>query len=107
MQSRIDEIRSRGAKVLALAVDTPKRSSGVADQLTLSYRLICDPELEIVDAFGLRHRGSHIDGSDIARPVTLLIHRGRVAWRFVPDSWRIRLDVDDLLAAIDALPAGE
>ena len=107
MQSRIDEIRKRGAQVFALSVDTPKHSRGVAERLGLSYPLLCDPELKVVDALGLRHNNASIDGGDIARPITLLIHRGTIAWRFVPESWRIRLDVNALLAALDALPAGE
>ncbi len=44
--------------------------------------MLADPDLEAIDAYGVRHPSGGMGGHDIARPATLLIDRQeRIVWR--------------------------
>ncbi len=69
----------------------------VSDSQGLEYAVLSDPDLQVIDAFGVRHPDGYIDG-DIARPATFIIDRGgEIVWRFVPDNWRVRVRPEQLL----------
>ncbi len=105
MQSRIDEIRDLNAVVLAVSVDTPEESRRLATSAGLTFSLLSDRNAVAVDAFGLRHRGASIDGSDIARPAVFIIDRdGNVAWRSLTDNWRVRVRPETILQKLQQLP---
>ncbi len=64
----------------------------------IGFPLLADPDLEAVDAYGVRHPSGGMGGHDIARPATFLIDRGgRIVWRELTDNWRIRLRPERLL----------
>jgi len=101
LQSRYGEFRGRGADILAISVDPVEENAKVAANLGLSYRVLSDPELQAIEAFGLRHAAAGIDGHDIARPATFVIdERGIVRWRNLTSDYRIRPRPDDVLAQI-------
>lgn len=106
MQSRLDDFEDRDATLLAVAADPPERCREVAESYDLGYSLLCDPDLDAIDAFGVRHPlGNPAERVDIARPATFILDReGRVAWYTLPENWRIRVDPDRLLRELDALP---
>ena len=101
LQSRYREFRARGADVLAISTDSVEKNAEVAANVGLSYRVLSDPELHAVDAFGLRHAGAGIDGHDIARPATFVIdERGIIRWRNLTSDYRVRPRPDDVLAQV-------
>jgi len=89
--------------VVAVVVDPVERNAEVADELALDYRILADPELKVIDAYGLRHER---DGdTPIARPATFLIDaQGVVRWRELTDNYRLRPHPEEILARIDELP---
>jgi len=97
LQSRLDEFSRLDAEVLGISVDPPERSLEIAEANGLEFRLLSDPDLRVIDRFGLRHPDGGLDG-DIARPAVFILDReGRVVWREFTDNWRVRVDPDRLL----------
>ena len=71
----------------------------------IEYPLLADPDLEAIDAYGVRHPAGGMGGHDIARPATFLIDRqGRIVWRELTDNWRIRLRPERLLEQLAKVP---
>ncbi len=105
MQSRIEDIRQAGAEVLAVSVDPPATTLDKLSSVGLEFPLLADPDLEAIDAYGLRHSAGSMYGTDIARPATFLIDRqGRIVWRELTDNWRIRLRPERLLEQLAKAP---
>lgn len=76
----------------------------MAGDLELDFRVLSDPELTAIDAFGLRHAGGGPWG-DIARPATFVIDpQGNVVWRDLTENWRVRPRPDELLAVLASNP---
>lgn len=91
MQARIDVIRKTGGEVLAISVDPPERGREIAEAYGISYRILSDPTLAAIDAFGVRHVEGGLNG-DVARPATFILDReGRVVWRDLTENWRVRV----------------
>jgi peroxiredoxin len=104
LQSRIHDIRSAGAELVAISVDPVDRNREVVARLGLDYPVLSDVGRETITAYGLVHAGASIDGGDIARPATVVIGRdGRVAWRNLTENWRVRVRPDAVVAALDDL----
>ena len=103
MQSRIEEIRSLDAEVLAISSDSPEDNQELAAKL--DFPILSDVELTVIDAFGLRHAGASIEGKDIARPGVFIIGRdGQIAWRDLTDNWRVRVRPETILEQLKELP---
>lgn len=92
--------------MLAVSVDPPDKSREIAEAYGLEFALLSDPELRVIDAFGVRHGEGHpAEGSDIARPATFILDReGQVVWRDVTANWRVRVRPEPLLERLAALP---
>jgi peroxiredoxin len=104
LQSRIADIQASGAKVVAISADSIANNRRLADRLSLEYPVLSDHSLEVIASYGLDHRGAGVHGSDIARPATLLVGPdGEVLWRHLPDNWRVRVQPDELMSAIEAV----
>jgi peroxiredoxin len=100
----MNELRKRGAAVVGVVVDPVETNAELARDAELGYPILSDPELRIIDAYGLRHHGAGPDGRDIARTASVLVDpQGVVRWRFVTTNLRVRPLPEDLLAAIDRL----
>ena len=88
-----------------MAVDPAETSAALARDAGLDFPLLADPDLRVIDAYGLRHWGGGPDGADIAHSASILIDRdGVVRWANVTRNVRVRPTPATLLAAIDALP---
>ena len=97
-------IRKKGGQLLALSVDTPEQSRALRDEQDLPYRLLCDPQREVIRAYGLEHHGGGPDGEIIAVPAQyLLLRDGTVAWQFVSRRITQRAAPEVTLAAIATL----
>ena len=87
--------------MIAISVDSVEHNREVVEKLDLDYPILSDVDRKTITAYGLVHRGASIDGSDIARPATLIVDAdGRVRWRNLTENWRVRVKPD---AVIDAL----
>jgi peroxiredoxin len=100
----MSEFADRDAEIVAISVDPPERSREIADSYRIGFRLLSDPELRVIDQFGVRHPDGGLDG-DIARPAVFVLDReGRVVWRDVTDNWRVRVRPDRLLRELARIP---
>ena len=105
MQTRLNDIRALDGDVLAVSVDPIDKSHQIAEAYGLDYPLLSDPDLELIDAFGLRHPGASVIGDDIARPATFILDRnGQIVWRELTENWRIRTAPDRLLHQLTLIP---
>jgi len=102
LQLRRAEFEARGAKVAGVVVDSVATNAELARAAGLAFPLLSDPDLRMIDAYGLRHVAAH-DGQDIALSATVVIDAsGIVRWTSVTRNVRVRPSPDDVLAAIDA-----
>jgi peroxiredoxin len=104
LQSRLTEIRSLDAEVLAVSVDPPESSREIVEAHGLEFPVLSDQSLAAIDAFGVRHPGGGLEG-DIARPALFILDRdGRVVWRDLTDDWRVRVRPGRVLEVLAATP---
>ncbi len=90
--------------MLAVSVDPPDKSAEIAEAYGLSYSVLSDPDLEVIDAYGVRHPDGGIEGH-IARPATFIIGSdGRVAWYDLTENWRIRPRPEEIVARLSEVP---
>lgn len=94
-------MQRRGGKLLAVSVDTPAEARAVVDKARLPFSILSDTSREMIRGYGLVHTGGGRDGSDIAKPATVLIGGdGRVRWLHVGRTVVDRPDTAALLAAL-------
>jgi peroxiredoxin len=104
LQSRISELERAGVSVLTVSSDSREGARRAAEEQDLEFHVLRDPELHVIDAYGVRHAEAKVFGRPIARPAVFLIdEQGIVRWRFVTDNWRVRVDPDDILEAVAGL----
>ena len=104
MQSRIKEIESLDAEVLAISVDSPEESQKLVEHQELSYLLLSDSDRKVIESYGLLHKGGGI-GEDIARPATFILDReGNIVWRQLTDNWRVRTRPEPVLEELRKIP---
>jgi peroxiredoxin len=101
--------------VAALSVDPPAVSEKLRARLGLEIPFVCDPEGTLFDVLDIREAGGlpppAISGAEIERQTTdifkpttfLLDPEGVVRWVVRPESYRVRADIDEVVAAIDHL----
>jgi len=105
LQLRQGDFSRRNTEIVGLAVDTPEQNAQVVRDLGLGYRIVSDPRLVAIDAYGLRHE--QVGQPPIAHPASFLIDAsGTIRWRDVTDNYRLRPRPDTILAAIDRMSAG-
>jgi len=89
--------------VVGVVVDPVATNAELARTAGLEFPILSDPDLQTIDAYGLRHVAAH-DGRDIASSASVLIDAdGIVRWTSVTRNVRVRPAPDEVLAAIDAL----
>ena len=87
-----------------MSVDPVETNLDLADGLGISYRILSDPDLTVIDAYGVWHEDGGQMG-DIARPATFIIDRkGTVVWRDLTENWRIRVRPDAILDDLAKIP---
>lgn len=104
MQSHIAAIRNQGGEVLAISTDTVEDAARLARRRKIDFPLLADPELSVIDAYGLRHEKGGPYG-DVARPAVFILDRdGRVAWRDLTGNWRVRVRPEEVLRVLGVTP---
>lgn len=112
-----DTLAAWGIKVVALSRDTVEVAAAHHARDQLSMTLLADPEFQVIDALGLRHRkGIHFvtkdflglpmgypaGFQDMAIPTTLLLDEaGVVRWIDQADDYRIRGDEARIVRACE------
>jgi peroxiredoxin len=100
LQLNIDALRRHHAEVVAVVVDPVSQNAEVATQLGLSYRILSDPEMRVIDAYDLRHTDGGPNGP-IARSATFVLDAGGVVrWRNLTDNLRLRPRPEEVIAAV-------
>jgi len=106
LQSRLEEIRETDARVLSVCVDSVETNAKVVENLDLDFPILSDPDLKVIKAFGLLHKGGYArEGADVARPaVFVLDQQGVVRWRHLTDNWRKRVRPEVVLEQLSKIP---
>jgi len=106
LQSRLQEIRNHGGRVVAVCVDSVEKNRGVVEQLKLDFPILADTDFVTTDAYGLRHKlGNPMEGRDISRPaIFLLDSEGIVRWRYLTDNWRVRVRPEAIVEQLAEMP---
>jgi peroxiredoxin len=100
LQLRVGEFSRRNTDIVAVVVDSPEQNAQVVRDLGLGYRIVSDPQLQAIDAYGLRHEDS--GHPPMAHPASFLIDvDGVIRWRDITDNYRLRPQPETILAAID------
>lgn len=100
LQLKIDEFKRYGTELLAVVVDPVQQNAEVVNQLGLSYRIVSDPEMRVIDAYDLHHTEGGPSG-DVARSATFVLDKdGIVRWRDLTDNFRLRPHAEDVLAEV-------
>jgi len=101
------EFEALGVELVALSPDTVLESSRGKRRAKLDMQVLADPDLKVVDLYGLRHEkalGAPRDGSlvrNLAIPTSVLIDaEGIVRWIDQADDYRMRSDASRVLAAL-------
>lgn len=90
-------------ELYAVSVDPPEVSARLKQRLEADFSFLSDPEGELLDALGIRHRAGSERG-DIAFPTAILVdEKGVVRWTFQSDTYRERAHPDEIFRAIDGL----
>ena len=99
MQTIRSQIQEAGAEIIAISTDTSEELSEHLLPKGLEFPLLSDPELQAIEAYGLRHEGADpFSGGDIARPAVFLIgENGKVLWKDLTDNWRVRVRPETIL----------
>lgn len=97
-------LRELGGTLLALSIDPPATAADIAKRLELSFPVLSDPELKVIDAYGLRHHDVRM-GFDHSLPAMFLVDRGGIIrWKRVAGSLQDRPAPHRILEQIAALP---
>ena len=74
------------------------------DRLKSRITFLADPEGQLLDDLGIRHKAGRNDGADIAYPTAMLVDSdGVVRWIYQSETFRDRSEVEDIFAAIARL----
>ncbi len=122
LQDQLDQIRDRGASLVAVSPQPPDTSLSFAETLGLGFDVLSDLDQEVARSFRLRFRLSdglialyeqlglllpeqNADGSwDLPVPATFVIDRqGVIRARHVEPDYRQRMEPAAILAALDAI----
>ena len=92
--------------LFAVSVDPPEVSKRLKRRLSSRITFLSDPEGQLLDALGIRHRDARGEGGDIAYPTAMLVDgRGLVRWIFHSDTYRERARPEAIFAALEQLAA--
>lgn len=99
-----ERISQQGVSLFAVSVDPPDVSKRLKERLTSRITFLSDPNGELLDALGIRHRDGGGEGRDLAFPTAMLVDdRGIVRWTYQSDTYRQRAHPDDIFAALASL----
>lgn len=84
----------------AISVDSVATNRHLADGFGLTFPILADPPRAVMRAYGVEDAEN-----EIAWPAIFVIGRdGKVAWRWLADTYRERIPTAEVLRDLDALP---
>ena len=87
-------------QIVAVTVDPPDKLLKVKNKIDAEFNFVSDPNLKLMDQFGLRHEDGNPVGGDISRPANLLLSKdGKLLWSYYADNYRVRPRPEDVLLA--------
>ncbi len=107
-----EEFKVAGIELVAISPDTVEQAAKMRSKLDLSFRVLGDPELTVIDAFGVRHEksegamaGDPKDARGIRRPLAiptavLIDAEGIVRWIDQASDYRVRSDAPRVLEGV-------
>lgn len=92
MQTELAEFEARDIVVLGISAHTEAELREELLPQGFTFPLLADPDLEAIDAYGLRHEGGNpMTGGAIARPAVVLIDEsGKIVEAMLTENWRVR-----------------
>jgi peroxiredoxin len=94
-------IEALGARLVAISADTPAQTARLKRRLELPFTLLVDPDLRVIEPWGLRQ-----DGLKIAVPATFVLRPdGRIVWRHIGTTPWDRATGRQVLGALGELSA--
>tara|TARA_R110002096_G_scaffold123315_21_gene266931 strand:- start:1338 stop:1661 length:324 start_codon:yes stop_codon:yes gene_type:complete len=107
LQTKIEEFEARDVVVLGISTSTVGEVKEKMIPMGFTFPLLADPELKVIDAFGLRHVAGYPTGEDIARPAIIIIDEsGVIVEKMLTENWRVRPTAELIFEKLDALKAG-
>ncbi len=93
-----------GIRPVAISVDSPEISRGLAQKAGYTFTLLSDPKAEAIRRYDLIHAGAGENGADIARPAEFLLDStGTVRWVMLTENYWVRARPEQILAAAKEL----
>lgn len=84
-----------------MSVDPPDVSRRLRDKLAVRFTFLSDPQGQLLDALGIRHREG-VPGRDIAFPTSILVDEsGAIRWTYQSDTYRQRARPEEVFAALE------
>lgn len=97
LQDSVRQFESRGASLIAVSADSLEDARAMVERLELTYAVASNTELDVIDAYGVRH-----EGRDIAVPATFVLSgEGKVIYRRVGETVSDRPESELLLDVLD------
>ena len=100
------EEQKQTTELLAVSVDDHEKQQMMIDRISMEdgilpdYQLLSDPDHRVIDRYGL-FNPDESRRRPVPHPTTLVIdRRGLVRWKFVELNYRLRPEIDDILAAL-------
>lgn len=101
MQAEIEKFEEKGAVLVGISTSTVGEVREKMLPQGFTFPLLADPELEAIDAYGLRHVAGYPTGGDIARPAVIIIdEQGNVQEKLLTENWRVRPTAEELLSRL-------
>jgi peroxiredoxin len=99
-----DSLEKKNGVLYGICVDSPAQNKDLVADEKLTFGILSDAKMSVIDALGLRHTGAGPGGNSIAVPAHFLIRKdGTIAWRYISPRAQDRPDPTEILAAIEAL----
>jgi peroxiredoxin len=80
IQEELDDLRSLGAEVIGVSVDTPFSLKEFAEQNDLDFRLVSDHEKQIIDSYGVSTSFDSIGFRGLAQRALFIVEEGEVTY---------------------------
>ena len=100
MGTRVDEIRSLGGELLAVAVTPTFAQMAFGRHLGVDFPLVCDWDGAVAEAYGVRYDTWKEHRGVAKRSLFVIDRRGLIRYRWVTDDALVLPDLDELIEAL-------
>lgn len=108
LQARLNDITATGIQLVAISYDSPETLKAAAEKHGFTFPLLSDEGSRTIDAFGIRNTAATRGrGVGIPHPMVFVIdQQGVIRAKLNREGYRERPEVDEIIAAANALRAG-